>query len=70
MGFFDEAGSYVTPAWSRMFEQSRSARLVMMPAIQTIANLDAVSSELLEMVLGNTVVKVSFRIGTEDTAEH
>jgi len=53
-----------------MFEQSRSARLVMMPAIQTIANLDAVSSELREMVLGNTVVKVSFRIGTEDTAEH
>jgi len=70
LGFFDEAGSYVTPAWSRMFEQSRSARLVMMPAIQTIANLDAVSSELREMVLGNTVVKVSFRIGTEDTAEH
>lgn len=70
LGFFDEAGSYVTPAWSRMFEQSRSAQLVMMPAIQTIANLDAVSDELREMVLGNTVIKASFRVGTQETAEH
>lgn len=69
LGFFDEAGSYVTPAWSRMFEQSRSAQLVMMPAIQTLANLDAISTELREMVIGNTVTKIAFRVGTQDTAE-
>ncbi len=69
LGFFDEAGSYVTPAWSRMFEQARSAQLVMMPAVQTLANLDAISEELREMVIGNTVTKIAFRIGTQDTAE-
>lgn len=69
LGFFDEAGSYVTPAWSRMFEQARSAQLVMMPAVQTMANLDAVSEELREMVIGSTEVKIAFRIGTHDTAE-
>lgn len=69
LGFFDEAGSYVTQAWARIFEQSRSAHQVLVPAIQTIANLDAVSKELREMVVGNTVTKVSFRIGTDETAE-
>lgn len=69
IGFFDEAGSYVTQAWSRMFEQARSARLVMIPAVQTIANLDAVSKELREMVIGNTRIKVCFGIGTSETAE-
>jgi type IV secretory pathway TraG/TraD family ATPase VirD4 len=52
-----------------MFEQARSAQLVMMPAVQTLANLDAVSEELREMVIGNTVVKIAFRVGTQDTAE-
>lgn len=69
LGFFDEAGSYVTQAWSRIFEQSRSARLVMAPAIQTMANLEAIGEELREMVLGNTQIKIAFRLGTYDTAE-
>lgn len=69
LGFFDEAGSYVTQAWSRIFEQSRSAKLVMVPAVQTIANLDAVGKELREMVIGNTQVKICFGIGTTETAE-
>lgn len=70
LNFSDEAGSYVTSAWARIFEQARSAHLSMMPAIQTMANLDAVSSELREMVIGNTWTKVFFKVGTDETAEH
>jgi hypothetical protein len=69
LGFFDEAGSYVTQAWARIFEQSRSAHQVLVPAVQTVANLDAVTKELREMVLGNTVTKATFRVGTEETAK-
>lgn len=69
LGFFDEAGSYVTQAWARIFEQSRSAHQVLVPAVQTVANLDAVGKELREMVIGNTVTKTVFRVGTEETAK-
>lgn len=69
LGFFDEAGSYVSAAWARIFEQSRSAHLVLLPAVQTIANLDAISEELREMVVGNTWTKCYFKIGTEASAK-
>src|SRR6185437_2990968 len=55
LGFFDEAGSYVTQAWSRMFEQARSARLVMCPAFQTRANLETLGPELRAMDAATTV---------------
>lgn len=69
LGFFDEAGSYVTQAWSRMFEQARSARLVMLPAFQTRANLEVLGEELRAMVSGNTLTKIFFKPGEPDTAE-
>lgn len=69
LNFSDEFGSYVTQAADRPFEQGRSAHTVMMPAFQTMANLDAVSEELREMVLGNTWTKVFFKVGTDDTAK-
>jgi hypothetical protein len=69
LAFMDEAGSYMTQAFARIFEQARSAHQVLLPAVQTVANLDAVSQELREMTLGNTVTKVAFRVGTQDTAE-
>lgn len=69
LNFSDEAGSYVTPAWSRIFEQGRSAHLAMMPAIQTMANLEVISPELREMVVGNTFTKVFFKVGTDETAK-
>lgn len=69
LNFSDEFGSYVTQAADRPFEQGRSAQVVMMPAFQTMANLDAVSEELREMVLGNTWNKVFFKVGTDDTAQ-
>lgn len=69
LNFSDEFGSYVTQAADRPFEQGRSAQVVMMPAFQTMANLDAVSEELREMVIGNTWNKVFFKVGTDDTAQ-
>lgn len=69
LGIFDEAGSYVSDSWARMFEQSRSARMILIPAVQTIANLEAVSEELKEMILGNTWSKIFFKLGTQATAE-
>lgn len=69
LGFFDEAGSYITDAFSRIFEQARSAHLSMLPAVQTMANLEAISPELREMVIGNTWTKMAFKIGTNDTGE-
>ncbi len=69
LGFFDEAGSYFTPAFNRLLEQGRSAQQALVPAVQTVANLDAVSPELREMVLGNTFTKIMFRVGTDETAE-
>lgn len=69
LSFFDECGSYVTQAWSRIFEQSRSARLMMIPAFQTKANLEVLGDELLRTVSGNTLTKVYFKPGENDTAE-
>ena len=69
LGFFDEAGSYVSQSWARMFEQARSAKIILMPAVQTLANLEAVSPELKEMVIGNTWTKLYFKLGSHDTAE-
>lgn len=69
LAFFDEAGSYVNSEWSTMFEQSRSARIALCPSVQTLSNLDAVSPELTEMVIGNTWTKFFYKLGTADTAK-
>ncbi|QWY77715.1 type IV secretory system conjugative DNA transfer family protein [Ferrovum myxofaciens] len=67
--FMDEVGSYATDALSRPFEQARSAHVILVPAYQTVANLEAVSPEFLQMVTGNTWIKVCFKVGTHETAE-
>lgn len=69
LSFFDEAGSYITPSFSTMFEQSRSARMVLLPAVQTMANYEAVSDELREMIVGNSWTKIFFKIGTPKSSE-
>lgn len=69
LSFYDEAGSFVTQAWSRMFEQTRSAQLQMCPAFQTKANLEVLGDELLRTVAGNTMTKFFFKPGESDTAE-
>lgn len=67
--FFDEAGSYINSSWSRMFEQSRASKIFLAPAIQTLANFKAVSDELSEMIIGNTWIKVFFKVGSQATAD-
>lgn len=66
--FLDEAGSYVTPSLSRLFEQARSANMILMPAVQTLANFEAVSPEFAQMVIGNTWTKIYFKLGSQETA--
>lgn len=65
----DELGSYSTDSLARPFEQARSARIALMPAFQTWANLEAVSKEFAEMVIGNCTTKIFFRLGSNATAE-
>lgn len=68
MCFADEMGSYVMPGIARVFEQARSANIIMIPAFQTFANLAALSPEFEEMVVGNTWTKVFFKLGSTDSA--
>lgn len=68
MVFADEAGSYVNDSWSRIPEQSRSAHVFFCPAVQTVANFQAISDELFEMVIGNAWIKLFFKVGTQATA--
>lgn len=67
LGFFDEAGGYINQPWGRILEQARSANQAIIPAIQTRANIDAVSKELGEMLMGNMATLMSFALGTPDT---
>lgn len=69
LGFFDEAGSYISETWDRMFEQARSAQIILMPAVQTNSNFESISPELAEMIEGNTWNKVYFKLGAQSTAE-
>lgn len=64
----DEAGSYMTEALGRTFEQARSARVTMLPAVQTFQNLTVISEQLLEFVIGNAETNVFFKIGSDETA--
>lgn len=68
LSLMDEAGSYMTEALGRIFEQARSAKMTMLPAVQTLQNLTAVSDQLLEFVLGNTEVNIFFRLASDETA--
>lgn len=67
--FMDEVGSYATETLARPFEQNRSANVILCPAYQTIANLEAVSPEFLQMVTGNTWIKAYFKAGSHESAE-
>lgn len=71
MAFIDEAGRVLGDgmAMSVLMEQARSARVFMCLAMQNLSNLKAVSSELVEMVSGNTATKIIFRLGSQESAE-
>lgn len=67
--FMDEAGGYLSMNMTRPFEQARSARVILCPAAQTMANFQAISEEFSEMVIGNTWTKIIFKVGTQGSAE-
>jgi intracellular multiplication protein IcmO len=71
MVFPDESGSYMDENWSRIFEQSRSAKIFMMPAYQTFANLQPNGDKALsEIVMGNTYFKFFFKqLSTESATQ-
>jgi len=67
--FADEMGSYVMPGVSRLFEQARSARICIIPAFQSFANLSVVSPDFADMIIQNTWNKVFFKFGSKDSSE-
>lgn len=67
--FMDEAGGYLSMNMTRPFEQARSARVILAPAAQTMANFNAISEEFSEMCIGNTWTKIIFKVGTQASAE-
>ncbi|HEU0197434.1 MAG TPA: TraM recognition domain-containing protein [Nevskiaceae bacterium] len=69
LNLFDEAASFVTQTWGRMFEQSRSARMMLLPAFQTKSGMETIGKELLAMVAGNTTTKAIFSPGEPETAK-
>lgn len=69
LAFCDEAGSYLNESWSRIPEQSRSAHVIFAPAMQTVANAQAISEELYQMIIGNAWNKIFFKVSTSASAE-
>jgi intracellular multiplication protein IcmO len=67
--FMDEVGSYAVQSLARPFEQARSAAISLFPAAQTLANLEVVSDDFKEMVMGNTWTKIFFKLGSQKSAE-
>lgn len=70
LAFMDEPGSYLTESWDRLFEQARSARQRFMLSPQTKGNLDSISDNLFNKVIGNCANKAFFGMGDQDTAEY
>jgi len=52
-----------------MFEQARSARVSLWPAIQTDSGLSNISEDFKERVMSNTETKVYFKLSSQDTSE-
>lgn len=60
--FANDCSSYIDTSWSRMFEQGRSSRFIMIPTFQTINSLQPDGDETLsEIVMGNTYYKFFFK---------
>ncbi len=68
--FLDEPGSYITENWDRIFEQARSARQRIVLSPQTKGNMDSISDNLFNKVVGNCANKMFFGLGDQDTAEY
>lgn len=68
LAFLDEMSSYSTETLAVMFEQARSARVSLWPAIQTDSGLSNISEDFKERIMANTETKVFFKLSSQDTA--
>lgn len=68
LAFLDEMSSYATETLAVMFEQARSARVWLLPAIQTDSGLSNISEDFKERIMANTELKIFFRLSSQDTA--
>lgn len=69
LAFKDEAGSYASDSWSTLYEQARGANIILMPAMQTTANMEAISKNFFETISGNTWTKIFLKLNSQATAE-
>lgn len=69
IAFLDEMGSYVMPGVARLFEQARSARICLIPAFQSFANLSVVSPDFADLIIQNTWSKALFKFGSTQAEE-
>lgn len=67
--FKDEAGSYASDSWSDLYQQARGAKMILMPAVQTTANMEAISTNFFETISGNTWTKIFMKLSSQQTAE-
>lgn len=67
--FKDEAGSYASDSWSDLYQQARGANIILMPAVQTTANMEAISKNFFETISGNTWTKIFMKLSSNQTAE-
>ena len=68
LAFMDEMNSYATESMVTMFEQNRSARVALFPAIQTDSGLTNISQDFAERILSNTETKIYFKLSSQETA--
>lgn len=68
LAFLDEMNSYSVETLAVMFEQSRSARVALLPAIQTDSGLTTISEDFAERIMANTELKIFFRLSSQVTA--
>ncbi len=65
----DEMGSYVMDKVKTLFEQARSAQIMMFPAFQSFSQLNQVSPDFADILIQNTWNKVFFKFGSVDSSE-
>lgn len=70
LAFMDEAGSYASTSWSDLFQQARGANIVLIPAVQTVANFQDISENFCETIIGNTWTKIFMKPASHSTAEY
>lgn len=69
LAFMDEMGSYTMAGIARLFEQARSANIMLLPAFQSFSQLASVSPEFADNIIQNTWNKIFFKFASKDSAE-